>query len=868
MKRLLLALLLVLAPFAAEAETCTFNSGASTWSAVATVTGAGVAGCTPSADDHFVVASGAVVTITGSITQDGATAATGINVQSGGSLTVDTAGVVLTLNDLGLDLDSGGTLFVRGRALARGAATLLTAPSTTDYYTVGDLAPCDPGGGSINCATDPTIMRLDYPSATYDEAAGTGLDLTLDTGFAAVVATDWIVFFDPDTSDLYRGADSGYAYPLTAAGDSVAPYGLEFDVRQGSRNPSGYPAARKQITASTTSAAIVAGEFSLLARLGTGSAIDADDKYDARWIRFESGASGLPQGFAYKILDTEDDAGGDGVILGDRGGVRTAIPSGSDFYIDYGWATGDPFFVLRPVTITSATAAESDSPVRLDGTATISLAVIRQVAQIGLTSPSGVVSLEHVYIHDLGSLTGLPIANCGEIGLCLTGTTTQVASFRNISLVGGGTGVANNDQKMHGLALQSGYVGPIPALDGFTTRYLGDDNIVTLAAPTGSRTWSRIHAAFRNDQADGVGDSAQCLDFASAPVAGWDFDDVICDDVASPGDSVIGNLGNASAGNTSAVHTIRNLTAWANRGMTAVLGQRTNFENLLVVGAENVTGSGGTFVPPRASRFVVRDNRSTDANAAVTLGLSVRWDNGVIARNTLGFTDAAIATAVQDGAIFTSGVGVGVKNVALLDNAWTGACTAGGTCSAFSISNILTAGFVRRYERMTIAETFGQTPADTARGFNVSGTDFTGTFVGGIALAGITAASSLAYFAVAPVLDGTADAINLGSSEARAICTFNNNDDNAAHFTSNLTTHPGSLMDLDPGFVDPWSGNFALLPGSRGALAGCGADGKAGLLRPSANLSASGMPAETLDGSRIYVRGAGGGGSVIPRAFP
>jgi hypothetical protein len=118
------------------------------------------------------------------------------------------------------------------------------------------------------------------------------------------------------------------------------------------------------------------------------------------------------------------------------------------------------------------------------------------------------------------------------------------------------------------------------------------------------------------------------------------------------------------------------------------------------------------------------------------------------------------------------------------------------------------------------------------------------------------------------VLDGTADAVNFGSTEARAVCTFNNNDDNLAHFTSNLTTHPGSLMDLDPGIIDPWSGNFALYPGSRGELAGCGASGKAGLLRPSANLSASGMPAETLDGSRVYVRGVGGGGGMTPRAFP
>lgn len=81
MRSLLLGLALVLFALEAGAATCTFATGLSTWSAVATVSPA--SNCaTPTTADSFVVPSGAVVTVTGNLS--------GIV----GSLTVQSGGVI------------------------------------------------------------------------------------------------------------------------------------------------------------------------------------------------------------------------------------------------------------------------------------------------------------------------------------------------------------------------------------------------------------------------------------------------------------------------------------------------------------------------------------------------------------------------------------------------------------------------------------------------------------------------------------------------------------------------------------------------------------------------------------------------------
>lgn len=133
MKKLLLALLVFLAAGAASAETCTFASGASTWSAIGTITGVGVTGCTPTADDSFIVANGSVVTTTGDIGTAAAPVTGVLTVQSGGAINFATTRTFYMRNSIVFESGScpNDSCSIQGTALQAIGAPTVTYPTAT-----------------------------------------------------------------------------------------------------------------------------------------------------------------------------------------------------------------------------------------------------------------------------------------------------------------------------------------------------------------------------------------------------------------------------------------------------------------------------------------------------------------------------------------------------------------------------------------------------------------------------------------------------------------------------------------------------------------------------------------------------------------
>lgn len=462
MRRLILGLALLLAPALAQGETCTFASGASTWSAVGTIAGAGVTGCTASAGDHFIVASGAVVTVTGAITQD-TTASIGITVQSGGSLSVVVSesvnsgnGLTLTLGDLGLDCAEGSTCTLTGgfRSFGVTPAVVLSDFSRTAFHTVGDLTEASLPAGSTATISYPTTSA---DGQDYDSANGVDGDSYLSTSLTDINATagnsDVLCFFDPAPTDEYVPPDVSACYKVTAIdGNPTGGMSIGVSVRQGAID-SGWTLARRDIIAGTLGAAIVPGQST---GINVGAAFaDSTAAADAigRWIRFENGTSAWMLSHAYRIMAATDNGSNDTVTLVDLRGVEEAHAAGDAWRMDLqGWGVGDPFFVMVPVRLTSATAATTDSPVLLNGTVSVrgtlfdgtSHVNVGRTAGAAAVATTAITEFRDVWILDPDNSTSSALlwqapslATIERLGITgnMTGNTTHgVAAYKSVSI--------------------------------------------------------------------------------------------------------------------------------------------------------------------------------------------------------------------------------------------------------------------------------------------------------------------------------------------------------------------------------------------------------------------------------------------------
>ncbi len=786
-----LAMLLGLAQRAPAGECAALQSG--TWGPV---TGGSAlwdcGGGPPAADDHFVVPAGITVSITANVLQ-APDAAAGITVEAGGSLqaVVDTDPLTIEVGGQGLVCESGSVCILRGgyRVLGAGAPATLPDPDASARAAMPSILPC-PGrdatgpaepdcNGSLATPGDPAVLRLAWPAGAVP--AG------LTAGLAAVLPGEDVLCVDdavPD--DAVAPADVNHCYEIVAA-STGAQTSLDVDVRQGHRDQPGYPLSRRALVQTTLTAPLAAGDrdVGLDGAAPSAAALDADGRLVARWLRFAAPGSGggcpapgpaacAALGRAYKILETVDGGGGapDLARIGDLRGVEEAHAAGETAWIDYGWAPGDSFVVLAPVTLRSSTPVHQDSEVELEGTVYVQAVVLDDLRWVRLDD-AVVLGWRDVWIRDASP------KNSETFRLShLTGATlgrTQIT---------GGDDTPPGDQFDRAHAV--GLVDLVDTtLHDFAIRHPGDDCLVNQQGdPSTGLVAERVHCSFRSD-------FALTTNLWSVGGSATDYllREGICDDCVDAGGDKVVVTGAVPA-------TVDGLLGWGVQGVTATGSSSTMFRDVMMVGAR--ADIGGTFVPSLVDGFVVRESRnaSLQGSALVAGTGTIDARNGIVRDVVVGQSKFLLAPA--------AGV---LHNIAILDAATTDpACT---QCEAIdwamgggSILSRLTLAW-----RPGVAAPFHHALRNRAL---ASGETLDGLLVTGFR----GPRTQAAWHVVAPASNVPALTIPAGP------CFH----DNGADATPGLVPWlpPTTLQGVAPGYVDLADGRIDVVSGSPAAVAGCG----------------------------------------------
>lgn len=335
MKRLLLALAIVLAAGAANAETCTFPAGSSVWNAV---TDAIDGTCTEDATDTFVIPAGAHVTTTGNITlSTGRINVTGGTLVHSCGTTISWTGATAT----GLNIDGAGAVYeAQGCVLWSGRvgsdvtyaagppqtaaftiplADISTLATTSDFVVFGDD---DPTSLTAPIRTPvqigPGLPTPGYHRPSYRKWAWHQIQ-TAPASSTLTIYTDDVTGAEGLTPDAYSGT-----------------YGPIID-------------ADTAITGAPTRMTHGNGIFSQIVYGNTGALLDGDGML--QYVEFRSGAC---DGEMAKISWIDVDGGGAGVdhvyVFGDV----TNCGSGVDARINYGIRNGDPIKIVRPAILAGA----------------------------------------------------------------------------------------------------------------------------------------------------------------------------------------------------------------------------------------------------------------------------------------------------------------------------------------------------------------------------------------------------------------------------------------------------------------------------------------------------------------------------------
>jgi hypothetical protein len=325
------------------------------------------------------------LTISGNFTFDAVTSGTGIHVQCGSSLTAEVASgattdlaIVLPIGDtftglaatadVGLRVDSGGTVTMKGRRLSLDTLVPTLEVEQTDgtQWTVGQVVPC------FNTAAPSTTPGA---CATYGQYEGWFYDdlktFVVPSGctncpapywsasMAAISPADDVIrFYDPSFGRAERIARDVFAsYEIVSVDTTSGAGWIVVDIRHGEIDQDGFPFTRRDITSTTLAAAATKGDTTLeisAAFMAAGSELD----YGGRCVRLSDG-SGDPIGPPYHIMHIVDasDAptANDEIRLLDTRGVRHDLASGQIVWLDYCHTEGDIFEIIRPVRVSSAT---------------------------------------------------------------------------------------------------------------------------------------------------------------------------------------------------------------------------------------------------------------------------------------------------------------------------------------------------------------------------------------------------------------------------------------------------------------------------------------------------------------------------------
>ena len=813
---LALPVLLVAGSGVAEAATCTSTAGG-TWTAINSGTATWSCG-TPSGADDIIIADGHTVTITSgsTVSQDGATAATGVTVQSGGELVMQ-AGSQLDLNVDGLDCQSGSTCTFEGTYRSNNAATTTTSLSTANRFPAGVIELC-PSGACTNAVT------MSYAAADYEITDGTAGATDIDTAIEAIDDTDVICWWGFDTTDKRPPLDEGFCYEITSAQGTVDPYTVAFDERQGTNSSAtGYPLARRDVFEGTTSLATAKGSRQVEFAGGTFA---ANDYYNGRMLRFENG-SGVEENTSYRIYDTVDGAttqcdNGVGpcdlVFLAPASGVQDAKASGDDVWIDYGWATGDGYYVIRPARLTSATGTVNDSPVTFDGTVSARGLVIIDTDTVALGANATVSDFTDIWLQDVADATG------GQFTIQTEGSTL-ITRFR----ISGDEATRTVGQHAITVDDAGADVGPV-TINGAFMRHSSDDFLSVSGASSTARDNPLTVTDFRGQFAAPDGDTMGCLKGMGSssaiypPNFSFTATNVECIDATRDGDAMIA----IEATGTNFVMIANEASFRSNKG-----GARGSVRNLYGVG--NVAVTNTALFPMTADRFVWKDATSSDSTSAM---FEVSSGDLILSLKNGYFVDAA----VQTGPV-TNPQGI-IENVGFFD--FTGST---GNWLGYTDASTYDAG-----DTMTVRNvTYATDPQGRSYAQGQSGEDFDGIV-------------TYEYNAFTLNTDGggaiddrsTNDTIGLGENQ----CFF----DNAVDVFDETNIGTGVVRAKPPNFVAPEIGRYDVRAGSPWDEKGCGIkrNNPPGICSINRAMGWSNLEPECMGDAK---GGGGGGGSFAPSPF-
>ncbi len=570
-----------LVPTAIRAELCRATASG-TWGPIAGGSIAWDCGAgAPDAGDHFLIPSGVAVTVVADVLQSPISSA-GVTVASGGTLA---AAVSLGSGALTLAVGAAGLDCAGACSFAGGYRTLSTSPPALEpalespgaVWPVGAVVPC---GG--DCAARPQLVRFTYAPVPKIQASLSRID----------PASDVVCFWDPAPGDPSASPEVNQCWAIAAVGSSGSDAWLELDVRQGRRNQSGFPLVRREIRELQASAPVAAGarRIEVDGTLLGGPA--ENGRFAGRWLRFAD-PGGLPIGVPLKILWSEDGGAGgdDALVLGDLRGAPSAHAGGELLWIDHGWAPGEPFAVMAPVRVTSATPGPGDSPIRFRGAATLHRVVFDDVREVECSACA--LDLREYWLVD-------PTGGGGS-ALRVTGT---VGAQIHRGCQSGGDDRSGSDVT-HAFTIPSNV--DLHASD-VSIRHHGDD-AVGMGAGTTTGVLERIHVAMRSDHAD----SCNCINNTGAHPHRMTMRDVVCDDATD--DNPNFQMSIAAGGGS----TLEGALVWGSRGSVVNNSspQRLEVRDLLVVGVDTQVGS--PLLPDTVAGFVVRD--SVQRNAAGTADL-------------------------------------------------------------------------------------------------------------------------------------------------------------------------------------------------------------------------------------------------------
>jgi len=782
----LLVFLLIFAAGAVQAETCT-TDGDGTWTAITTGT-VSWAGCTASSDDDFIISSGFTVTVTtgSTITQDGTTASTGVTVASGGTFVMD-PGSAISLNVDGLDCAAGSVCTFLGDFREFGVVSPGTdaTPSAATRWYAGDVWPCTVAG------SDCTLATLNYDVATYERTVSpdqTFIEASID----AIAATDVLYWWSLTPTSNRAPSDEGFFYEIASA-ETADPYTINFEVQQKTRAQHGFPMARRNILKTTLSAAANPGDRTFSIQAGN---FPSNDYYNGRMLRFEDG-SGNPEFASYRIMDSvENGASADTIKIADANGIVAAKASGDDVWIDYGWAQGDSFLVIRPVRISSATAAEEDSDILLGGTITIRGTVFDQVGRVDMLAAAAISEFSYVWFKDVtdSATTQLNVA------------TTTAVTVDHFSMTGGST--VSGDDVMHGI-YPNVLGGPL-TLNMVASRHMGDDYVTIDLTRSAAINGERFRCQYRSTN----GASQGCLQAPGSQAYGAfpsAFTNVEVLDALN---------GNASVANA---YMTTNLTVIASTGAVNQPGAgifAAPVTNVYFVG-NNLDTTTSAMFPTNGSNFVARDNLNALTNGTMFSALpNANTKNGLVIGNTFY-------------SIGVSGIDGVMENIAFIDNTAT-----------------LT----------TTSRLFYKGDEDVASYKNILIVDNTASIRYGIWFQNFSDASHLTVDKIAVYGLKFATAIGFQDSSTDSVaqdiatntCLFGN-------VTNEVGAGlPDPLIGVPPNFVDPDRNRYDIKPGTPWYEIGCGVKPSVpvGVCKMNRTLAWSNLTPECMGDPKS---GAGGG---------